>query len=119
MAIDTRYVFIASMDVSRERQRVFDRVYDEDHIPNLLKVPGVRSAVRFRRRGFQLVIGGELKTVSIENEPRNAVLYEIDDPSVLVSTDWSRQVEAGRWPSEVRPFTSNRRHVLLERLMPD
>lgn len=93
MVAETKYVFIASMDVARERQEVFDRVYDEDHIPNLLKVPGVRSAVRFRRREFQLV-GGELKTVSIASEPRNAALYEIEDPSVLVSPERSRQVEA-------------------------
>jgi hypothetical protein len=31
---------------------------------------------------------------------------------VLVSPEWARAVEAGRWPGEVRPYTRNRRHAL-------
>ena len=26
--------------------------------------------------------------------------------------DWAKAVDAGRWPTEVRPYTHNRRHVL-------
>ena len=33
-------------------------------------------------------------------------------PEVLKSPEWADAVEQGRWPSEVRPYTSNRRHVL-------
>ena len=35
-----------------------------------------------------------------------------DGPHVLTSPQWAKAVEAGRWPSQVRPFTRNRRHVL-------
>jgi len=31
---------------------------------------------------------------------------------VLVSDAWTAAVERGRWPSEVRPFTTNRGHAL-------
>jgi hypothetical protein len=31
---------------------------------------------------------------------------------VLVSPEWAKAVEAGRWPTQVRPFTRNRRHTL-------
>jgi hypothetical protein len=31
---------------------------------------------------------------------------------VLISPEWAKAVEAGRWPKEVRPFTRNRRHAL-------
>jgi hypothetical protein len=31
---------------------------------------------------------------------------------VLVSPEWAEAVEAGRWPTQVRPFTRNRRHTL-------
>ena len=46
-------------------------------------------------------------------------LLAIDDPvaarsDVLASEAWGRAVEAGRWPGEVRPFTTNRRHVLAK-----
>ena len=26
--------------------------------------------------------------------------------------EWAEAVEKGRWPDEVRPFTSNRRHIV-------
>jgi hypothetical protein len=31
---------------------------------------------------------------------------------VLLSKEWAAAAEKGRWPSEVRPFTSNRHHVV-------
>ena len=39
---------------------------------------------------------------------------DLESPDVLVSREWADAVEAGRWPGEVRPHTSNRRHVLRE-----
>ena len=44
--------------------------------------------------------------------PSYTAIYELESPEVLVSDAWAQAVEAGRWPGEVRPFTSNRRHVL-------
>jgi hypothetical protein len=29
-----------------------------------------------------------------------------------VSEAWTKAVDQGRWPNEVRPYTRNRRHVL-------
>jgi len=43
VSISTRYVFIASMDVTPEAEALFNEVYDTEHVPNLLQVPGVRS----------------------------------------------------------------------------
>jgi hypothetical protein len=37
-------------------------------------------------------------------------MYEIASPQVLVSPEWAHAGEAGRWPSQGRPFTRNRRH---------
>ena len=39
---------------------------------------------------------------------------EIEDPQVLQSPQWAEAVERGRWPSEVRPHTSNRQHLLFK-----
>ena len=50
MPVTTKYVFIVSMDVAPEKEALFNEVYDREHVPNLLKVPGVRSAMRFRTR---------------------------------------------------------------------
>lgn len=57
-------------------------------------------------------IGGEQRTIDMGDEPKYTAIYEIDGPEVLVSETWAEAVERGRWSSEVRPYTSNRRHVL-------
>jgi hypothetical protein len=58
-------------------------------------------------------IGGERQTIRLENEPKYTAIYEIESPDVLTSEAWNQAVEKGRWPTEVRPYTKNRRHVLL------
>jgi hypothetical protein len=40
MGISTRYVLMASMDVTPEAEALFNEVYDTEHVPNLLQVPG-------------------------------------------------------------------------------
>jgi hypothetical protein len=40
------------------------------------------------------------------------VTYEIENPEVLMSAGWAEAGERGRWPTDVRPFTTNRRHIL-------
>ncbi len=112
MPYKTRYVFIAAMDVDPAKEAIFNEVYDKEHIPNLLKVPGVLSVTRLTQEPLTLAIGGEKKRIVAEGEPRYTAVYEIESPDVLMSEAWSKAVEAGRWPSEVRPYTRNRRHVL-------
>jgi hypothetical protein len=51
--------------------------------------------------------------------PFYTAIYELESPEVLVSDAWAQAVEAGRWPGEVRPFTSNRRHVLARVIRSD
>ena len=41
MPIKTKYLFFASMDVVPEKEALFNEVYDQEHVPTLLKVPGV------------------------------------------------------------------------------
>ena len=111
MPIKTKYLFVASMDVTPEKEVLFNEVYDTEHIPNLLKVPGVHAVSRLEGEPFAMSIGGEERRVTPEG-PRHTAIYEIDGPQVLISPEWAKAVEAGRWPKEVRPFTRNRRHAL-------
>ena len=112
MPIATKYVFIASMDVAPEKEALFNEVYDSEHVPNLLKVPGVRSVTRLRTERASVNIGGERKPVTGDGAPTYTAIYEIDSPEVLTSDAWAKAVELGRWPNEVRPFTSNRHHIV-------
>ena len=106
------YLFIVSMDVASDKEALFNEVYDTEHVPNILKVPGVLSATRAQRVPAALVIGGERKTLDAAGEPAYTAIYEIESPDVLTSAAWQEQAEKGRWPTEVRPYTSNRRHVV-------
>jgi hypothetical protein len=111
MPIKSKYLFIASMDVDPDKEALFNEVYDTEHVPNLLKVPGVQSVARMEGEPFAISIGGEEKRM-VHDGPRYSALFEIDGPHVLVSREWAKAVEAGRWSGEVRPFTRNRRHAL-------
>ena len=102
MPSNSPYLFTASMDVRPDKEGLFNEVYDTEHVPVLLRVPGVISVARYKTRELTMIMAGERHTIVIEGE--------------LVSDDWAAAVEQGRWPDQVRPFTSNRRHLLYERL---
>ena len=114
MAGKARFLMIASMDVDPEHEAIFNEVYDKEHVPNLLKVPGVVAVTRYKRGTLIMNIGGERKTIEIPNEPTYTAIYELESPAVLTSPAWDKAIEEGRWPAQVRPFTKNRRHVLLK-----
>jgi hypothetical protein len=114
MAAKAKYLMIASMDVDTEHEAIFNEVYDREHVPNLSKVPGVLAITRYRRDTLTMNIGGERKTIEIPNEPVYTAIYELESPDVLTSAAWDKAIEDGRWPQQVRPFTKNRRHVLLK-----
>ncbi len=108
----THYVFTAAMDVDHEKEALFNEVYDTEHIPLILKVPGVLSATRCVRAPLTMTIGGETKTMITEGEPKYSAIYELESADVLTSAAWAQAVDQGRWPSQVRPYTRNRRHTL-------
>ena len=116
MPIATRFLFSAAMDVAPDREALFNEVYDREHVPLLLKVPGVVSVARFKAEPVTLIIGGQRKTVVFDEEPRYQAFYELEAPEVLTSEAWAKAVDQGRWPGEVRPFTKNRRHILYQRI---
>jgi hypothetical protein len=112
MPITARYLFIVSMDVERDKEDLFNEVYDTEHVPNILNVPGVISATRATLEPLTASIGGRHRTINPDGEPHYSVIYELEDPEVMVSDAWAEWAEKGRWPSEIRPHTRNRRHIL-------
>jgi hypothetical protein len=113
MPINSKYLFVASMEADPDKEALFNEVYDIEHVPNLLKVPGVHAVARVESEPFVINLGGKEQRIE-RISPRYSALYEIDGPHVLVSREWANAGEAGRWPSEVRPFTRNRRHALYK-----
>ena len=112
MPIQTRYFFVVSMDIAAEKEALFNEVYAAEHVPYLTAVPGVLAATRSTQEPLQMMLEGEARNMHPGNEPRYSVIYELESPDVLMSAQWAEAGEKGRWPTEVRPFTSNRRHIL-------
>ena len=112
MAITGKWLFTAEMDVDPDKEAIFNEVYDTEHVPHLMKVPGVVSVTRARLDALRVTMGGETKTVESAGKPRYACYVELDSPGVLTSAAWAQAVDAGRWPTQVRPFTRNRQHTL-------
>jgi hypothetical protein len=107
-----KYIFIASMDVDPEKEDLFNEVYNTEHVPMLLKVPGVLAATRATTEPLAVMIGGKKQVSIAEGEPKYSAFFELESPDVLVSEAWGKAVDQGRWPAQVRPYTRNRKHFL-------
>ena len=111
MAEET-YLFIVSMDVEPEKEALFNEVYDEEHVPYLSNVPGVVSVRRMVKQETKITLGGKIETMDVSAQAKYTAIYEVTSPDVLTSDAWAEVGEKGRWAAEVRPFTTNRSHVL-------
>ena len=106
MAEQGGYIFYARMSVDAEHEDLFNEVYDTEHVPELLKVPGVRSVTRYKVDS----------TTKLEDQPLYIAAYEVDSPDVVTSDAWNVATEIGRWAEHVRPYTSNRSHVIYKKV---
>lgn len=104
MAAQAPYLFVVMMDVAPDVEAAFNDVYDREHIPALLKVPGIRSAARYR--------------TDTAGVPRYVAVYEMDRPDVPESDAFKKAMDSGTWPSAIRPHTSNRKHIVYTRIDP-
>jgi hypothetical protein len=98
----TPYVYWVMMDVERHREALFNELYDAEHLPLLLKLPGCVNAVRYR--------------TATAGEPRYLCAYELERPDLPASSLWTETADTGRWKPEVRPYTSNKRFILSRRM---
>ena len=117
--LTSKYLFIASMDIAAEREALFNDVYNTEHCPLLNQVPGVNGVTRYETQRLAMAMGGEVREIEIPGTPKHHAVYQLDSPDVLISPEWAEAVDAGRWPEHVRPYTANRKHVLLKLTFPD
>jgi hypothetical protein len=103
MAEKAKYIYIAAMDVDPDKEAAFNEVYDTEHIPTILKVPGVVSAIRYE---------------VVEGEPKYMAVYEVETPELPESEIFRAATNEGRWPEEIRPFTRNRYHAVYKVIEP-
>src|SRR5215468_10931680 len=99
------YIYLVQMDIPAELEDEFNRIYDTEHVPNIVKAPGVHGCTRYR-----------LESTNASGMARYAAVYDIDSPDVPSSAGWLAESEKGAWPTKIRPYTTNRSHSIFKRL---
>ena len=99
------YVYLVQMDIPEGMEGEFNRIYDTQHVPNIIKAPGVHGCIRYR-----------LESADVPGVARYAAVYDIDSPDVPESDGWKAESEKGDWSSLIRPHTTNRTHAIFKRL---
>jgi len=98
----TPYIFWVLMDVERHKEALFNELYDTEHVPLLLKLPGCVNVVRYR--------------TETPGVPRYLAVYEVERPDLPMSKLWNDTSDIGRWKPEIRPYTYNKRYIVGERI---
>ena len=99
------YMYMVQMDIPSELEGKFNRIYDTEHVPNIIKAPGVHGCTRYR-----------VESVNVEGVARYAALYEIDSPDVPQTEGWKAESEKGDWASKIRPHATNRSHIVYKKI---
>jgi hypothetical protein len=99
------HLFMVQLDIPAEHEAEFNRVYDTEHFPALMKVPGVRSGARYR-----------LEHSTAPGMQHYLTIYEIDSPAVLNSEAWEKAGAIGDWVARIRPKLTARHHSVFERI---
>ena len=99
------FVYLVQMDIPPELEDDFNHVYDTQHIPEILKVPGVHSCTRY-------VLDSALEG----SGPRYAAIYEVDSPDAVKSPEWKAASDTGDWKPMIRPHTTNRIRCIYRKL---
>ena len=97
---ETKYLYLAMMDVEEYKEALFNELYETEHIPQLMSVPGVINVTRYK--------------TSAEEHPQYLAIYEIERPDIPTSEAFRKETDRGRWISEVRPYTYNKHLSVYE-----
>ena len=91
------YIYMVQLEIPDEHEDEFNRIYDTQHIPYLLTVPGVQGCARYR-----------LESSGAEGVARYVAIYEIDSPDLPESPAWKEQSDKGDWVTQIRPHVTSR-----------
>ena len=99
------YIYMVQMDIPAEHEADFNRIYDTEHVPEILKVPGVRGCSRY-----------VMERTNREGMPQYLALYELDSADVMNTPAWLTASEIGDWAPKIRPHTTERHHSFFQKI---
>jgi len=96
-------LLINAMNVVPAHEADFNAWYDQEHIPALARVPGVRAARRFR-------------STEPDGSPRYVALYHLDAPEVQTTAAWKVAIDTP-WSERLRPQFRDRLRIVARRYL--
>lgn len=105
MANSSFFVYVAQLAIPKALEHRFADLYDNEHVPALMGVPGVRSCSRLK-----------LVWSDTQDMPEYLALYELDSADLPKTAQWGEASNRGLWPTEIRPHLTVRKHGMFERL---
>lgn len=99
------YIFFILLGVPATIEARFNTVYDTDHLPHMVRIPGVRDCTRYK-----------LEWSDNADMLAYLALYHIDDPELPRSDTWKKHAAMGQWPTEIRPHVTARQNGVYRKL---
>lgn len=97
-------LLLALMDVDPAHEAAFNRVYDTEHVPERLAVPGFRTARRF---------------LAVEGAPAYQAFYDLDSADVLQTAAYKQLAERdNEWKKLVSPHVRNNIRCVCSQIFP-
>ena len=91
------YCMMITFEISPADETEFNEIYDTDHVPNILKLDGVKEVIRFRD--------------ATPNEKGYLVytaLYMMATEDLHLTPEWTALSDLGRWAPVIRPKVKSR-----------
>jgi hypothetical protein len=87
------YYLLLTFEITKEQEALFNDIYDTEHAPYILQVPGVHSCIR-------------LQDASPNSDGMliYSTLYQFDQPELPHSEAWKQASNRGRWKDMIRPY---------------
>jgi hypothetical protein len=90
------------LNTPADHEKDFNDWYNEDHIPALVRVPGVYCARRY---------------MAVEGDPKYLALYEMSDGAATKSAEWEQARLYGR-TKQIRPYLKDLQAIVAKRIFP-
>ena len=91
------YTLVVQLDVPEEHDAEFNRLYDGEHVPNLLSVPGVSNGQRYKlaQDGNDML--------------RYMATYDLESPDIPNSPAWEAKATTPGWMGVHQHISARRR----------
>jgi len=91
------YCMMITFEIAPEDEAEFNDIYDNDHIPTIMKLPGVVEVLRFcnaepNEHGFLVY----------------SAIYFMTEQNLHETPEWKKLSDMGRWMPVIRPKVKSR-----------